>query len=122
MPFDFQRSRRPGGSTLDTPGPIAAAPGKRTQVEATRFPVGAIQRKAGPGAPIQRQDDGNQPAPLPPPPIGSPVVYQYGAGSTDGRANDCGPACVWMVIRMMGYEAQLDAYIVAHRPDNPTYR
>jgi hypothetical protein len=122
MPFDFQRSRRPGGSTLDTSGPIGAAPGKQTLVQATRFPPGAIQRKAGPDAPIQRQDDGRQPDPLPPPPIGSPVVYQYGAGSTDGRANDCGPACVWMVIRMMGYEAQLDAYIVAHRPDSTTYR
>jgi hypothetical protein len=107
MSYDREHALRPGSATHPAASAAVARPGKQTRVEGLRFP-GPVQRKPGP---IQRQGgDDKPPAP--------PVVYQYGAGTHDGRFNDCGPACVWMVLRMLGpdCEAQLEQWIVAHRP------
>jgi hypothetical protein len=78
------------------------APGKQTQVMA--LSTGApVQCKS---EPIQRTGSAEPPPPNP--------VYQYGPETT--HDNDCGPASVLMMLRLMNLESNLRGWIVAHRP------
>jgi hypothetical protein len=63
----------------------------------------AVQRKP---AAIQRQGNTKGPAPAP--------FYQYQDGTTHN--NDCGPASLLTVLRMLHAEDQLKLWIIAHRP------
>lgn len=79
-------------------------PGKQTQVMAALSSENTdIQCKADP---IQRQGSAEGPPPDP--------VYQYAEGTT--HINDCGPASLVGILRVMGMEATFNAWILAHRP------
>ena len=96
-----------GGTTASRSPGAATAPGKQTLVGALG---GGAQVTGAPGGAQTGglQSPANTKGEAPPP------FYQYQAGTT--HANDCGPASLLAILRMLHAEANLISWIVAHRP------